>query len=174
MGCAPTRISVLFSVFPRPFFGVLLSPFLGVLLWLAACGSTPTSASDAGPLRLTVAPAPTVAPSKDSAPFVIRLENVSADPITLTFPSSCQVMPYIAERRTERIVHPEGGAYGCATVVTSLTLGPGESHTETVLVTTAAAAPPAIRVPAGDYVIYAKLEDAKYRLRSASYPFTLE
>ena len=34
-------------------------------------------------------------------------------------------MRYIVERRTSRIVHPAGVSWGCATVLTTLTLVPG-------------------------------------------------
>jgi hypothetical protein len=148
---------------------------LAVFVAAACGGTTPTSPSQQGPLSLTVI----AGPSRLGAPnpallFFISLTNNGSETLTLTFPSSCQVMPYIAERRTGRIVHPAGGSWACATVITTLTLVPGEARIEPVTVATVAAVPEIVQLPPGDYVIYAKVDEAKYHLQSASYPFTLQ
>jgi hypothetical protein len=143
---------------------------------LAACGGTqmPTSPSQQGPLTLTVNPIPTLVATPGTAMFSIALKNTGSEAVTLNFPSSCQVMPYIAERGTSRIVHPAGGSWGCATVVTTLTLVPGEARIDPITVTTGSTPPSAVILPPGNYIIYAKVDDAKYHLQSASLPFTLE
>jgi hypothetical protein len=82
-------------------------------------------------------------------------------------------MPFVAERSTGRVVHPAGGSWGCATVLTTLTLVPGEARVDPITVSTMSALPEVVKLPAGDYVIYAKMDEAKYHLQSASIPFTL-
>ena len=52
--------------------------------------------------------------------------------MTLSFSSSCQIMPYIVDRRASQVVHPRGGGWGCLTVITALTLNGGESKEERV------------------------------------------
>jgi len=147
---------------------------LAVAAVCAACGGSPSAPSQSGPLRLTVEPLQTLVGSESTADFALKLQNTGSTPVTLAFPSSCQVMPYIVERASGRIVAPAGGGWVCATVLTSLTVAAGETHVETVHV---AAARPVdavmINVPPGDYSIYAKLEDSTYKLQSASLPFSV-
>jgi hypothetical protein len=150
----------------------------GLSLALAAvvgCGGSSTAPSPAGPLRLTVAPLQTLVGSPSSAQFSIRLENVSMQTVALDFPSSCQLMPYVFSRSTGRMVLPTGGGWGCATVITSLTLGAGESHVQTVtFMVPGPAIDPLFPVPPGDYTMYARLEDTKYKLQSESVSFSLK
>jgi hypothetical protein len=121
-----------------------------------------------------VEPLQTLTGSASTAEFALKLQNTTAAPVALTFPSSCQVMPYVVERATGRIVGPSGGAWVCLTVITNLTLGPGETHTEVAHVRAATESrSPYITVPPGDYAIYAKLEDSTFRLQSASVPFSV-
>ena len=144
------------------------------LPFAAACGgSTPTAPSQQGPLTLTVLPVPTFVATPGTAMFSIALKNTGSETVTLNFPSSCQVMPFVAERSTGRVVHPAGGSWGCATVLTTLTLVPGEARVDPITVSTMSALPEVVKLPAGDYVIYAKMDEAKYHLQSASIPFTL-
>jgi hypothetical protein len=139
----------------------------------AACGAAPSAPSPQGALRLTVEPLQTLSGSASTAEFALKLQNTSGEPIVVTFPSSCQVMPYV-ERATGRIASPSGGAWVCLTVITSLALARGETHTEAAHVL-AADGPrsPYITVPPGDYAIYAKLEDFTFKLQSASVPFSV-
>jgi hypothetical protein len=144
------------------------------LPFAAACGgSTPTAPSQQGPLTLTITPTPARLGALNTALFFVTLKNTGSETVTLNFPSSCQVMPYVAERSTSKIVHPAGGAWGCATVLTTLTLVPGEARIDPITVSTMSALPEVVKLPAGDYVIYAKMDEAKYHLQSASIPFTL-
>lgn len=147
---------------------------LSVAAVCAACGGSPSAPSQSGPLRLTVEPLQTLAGSPSNADFALKLQNTGSAPVTLSFPSSCQVMPYVVERRTGRIVAPSGGGWVCAAVVTSLTVGAGATHVETAHV---AAARPMdavmLNVPPGDYSIYAKLEDSTFKLQSTSLPFSV-
>ena len=149
--------------------------FAITILALAACGGTPTSPSQQGRLTLTITPGPVFLGSPNPALlFFITLKNTGSDTVTLNFPSSCQVMRYIAERSTGRIVHPAGGSWACATVSTTLTLVAGLARIDPVSVSTMSAIPEVVRLPAGDYVIYAKVDATNYHLQSASYSFTLQ
>lgn len=123
---------------------------------------------------MTVEPLQTLTGSSSAAEFALKLQNTSAESIEITLPSSCQVMPYVVERRTGRTVSPSGGGWVCATVITKLTLGPGETHTDTAHVI-AGTDPrsPHLVVPPGDYAIYAKLEDYTFKLQSESVPFSV-
>src|SRR5439155_23226640 len=88
----------------------------------AACLGTPTSPSQQGPLTLTITPGPVFLGSPNPALlFFITLKNTGSDTVTLNFPSSCQVMGYIAERSTGRLVHPTGGSWASVSVWGRLT-----------------------------------------------------
>src|SRR5438093_5766449 len=131
--------------------------FAITILAFAGCGGTPTSPSQQGPLSLTVTPAETLVATPGAALFYVSLKNTGSETVKLNFPSSCQVMPYIVERRTSRIVHPAGGSWGCATVLTTLTLVPGEARIHPISLATVTAVPEVVRLPPGDYVIYAQV-----------------
>jgi hypothetical protein len=147
---------------------------LAAAVALAACGAAPSAPSEQGPLRLTVEPLPTLTGSLATAEFALKLQNTGSTPIEITFPSSCQVMPYVVERSSGRIVGPSGGGWVCATVITHLTLGAGETHTDTAHVIAGTdQRSPFIVVPAGDYAIYARLEDSTFKLQSQSVPFSV-
>jgi hypothetical protein len=140
---------------------------------LAGCGS-PSAPSDQAPLRLTVEPLQTLTGSASTAEFALKLQNTGSMPIAITFPSSCQVMPYVVERGSGRIVAPEGGGWACLAVITNLTLGPGETHTDTAHVMAGTnQQSPFMVVPAGNYAIYARLEDSTFKLQSESVLFSV-
>jgi hypothetical protein len=141
---------------------------------LAACGAAPSAPSPQGPLRLTVEPLQTLIGFPSTAAFALKLKNTGSTPVEIMFPSSCQVMPYVVERSTGRIVGPSGGGWVCATVITRLTLAAGETHTDTAHVMAGTdQRSPFIVVPAGDYAIYARLEDSTFKLQSESVPFSV-
>lgn len=140
---------------------------------LAACGS-PSAPSDQGPLRLTVEPLRPLTGSPSTAEFALKLQNTGPMPVAITFPSSCQVMPYVVARGSSRIVAPEGGGWSCLAVITNLTLAPGETHTATAHVVAGTdQRSPFIVVPPGEYAIYARLEDSTFKLQSDSVPFSV-
>ena len=101
---------------------------VGLASILAACGTaSPTSPSEQGSLRLTASVNRSVIPAGEVATLTFRLENGASHTVTLNFSDSCQLMPYVASA-SGSIVYPPGGGWYCATVVTSLTLQPGESR----------------------------------------------
>jgi hypothetical protein len=130
-------------------------------------------------LRLDAQISQTRLAAGDSATIMFTLRNVSSRTITLGFGSSCQILPYVTDRRTQQIVHPHGGGWVCLTVVTSLVLAPGESSTREVQVQAADASTyPFVALPRSDYETYAQLDayldDTVFRLRSASLQFSVQ
>ena len=147
---------------------------LGVLAVSTACGGTTTGPSPAGPLRVTIQAVPTFAPSPDVAMFSGRVDNVGTATIELTFPSTCQVLPYFVDARTGQQVSPRGGGFACATVITHASLRPGEWLPVAITVKSGDVAVPGfIVLPAGDYRLYARLEDSTYRVQSEPLAFSL-
>jgi len=134
------------------------------------CGGSPTSPSPA-PLRLTVVQNPTF--TADSLSFTLALENISQAAVDLTFPSSCDVLPYFADRNG-RDVTPAAGGFACLTVITRRKLQPGETVLRAITVKGGTAPDGQLIVlPAGDYVVYARLLDSEFKLQSARVPFSL-
>jgi hypothetical protein len=138
------------------------------------CGASMTTPSTESPLRVTVAATPTFAGSQDTATFTLRVENLGPVTADLTFPSSCQVLPYFLDRRTGQPVTPRGGGFACLTVITHLTLRTGESYSRVITVKSGdAPQSDNIVLPAGDYAIYARLEDSVYRVKSEELAFSV-
>lgn len=152
----------------------LLTRFLGVALLAAGCGGTGTSPSSRVPVRVTVQATPTFVGGPDTATFTVRVENISQAVVDLTFPSSCQVLPNFIDRKAGQPVTPRGGGFVCAAVITRQTLRAGEAFSQvfTVKVGDAPMAQ-AIVLPAGDYAIYARLEDSTHRVQSDHLAFSL-
>jgi hypothetical protein len=144
------------------------------VLAAAACGSM-TSPTTAAPVRVTVQPTPTLAGSANTATFTLRVENITPSVVDLTFPSSCQVLPYFVDRRTGEAVTPRGGGFACSTVITRQSLKAGESFSQVVTVV-GGDAPVAnwIVLPPGDYGIYARLEDSTYQVKSDPVQFSVK
>jgi uncharacterized protein (DUF58 family) len=148
---------------------------VGLASILAACGTaSPTSPSEQGSLRLTASVNRSVIPAGEVATLTFRLENRASHTVTLNFSDSCQLMPYVASA-SGSIVYPPGGGWSCATVVTSLTLRPGESETREVKVG-GVAQPLDSSVPlgAGEYSSFAKVPSNEYKLQSDPVRFTVQ
>src|SRR5688572_7048585 len=101
-------------------------------LLAGGCSDGMTSPTPAAPVRVTVLQNPTFAGG--IAVFSLKVENISQSVVDLTFPSSCQVLPYFFERASGREVTPAGGGFACLTVITRQTLRPGESFLQTYTV----------------------------------------
>lgn len=139
-----------------------------------ACSATVTGPSPdpVGPLRVTVSQNPTFVGGM--AVFSIRVDNISNSVLNLTFPSSCQVLPYFSDR-AGRAVTPVGGGFACLTVITQQSLQPGAFFSQSFSVkpgTTPDAA--FIVLPAGDYTIRGRLEDTVYKRESDPLAFALQ
>jgi hypothetical protein len=146
----------------------------GALL-AGGCGATATSPTPpAGPLRLTALQLPGfIVNGEPFTGFSVQLQNVSQAAVDLTFPSSCQILPVFLTRTGESVT-PVGGGIACATVITSVTLGPSQSVSRTFTVK-AGSAPSGqdFVLPLGDYTFVARLDDTVYRLNADPLPFSL-
>ena len=142
-------------------------------LLAGGCTDGKTSPTPVAPVRVTVVQNPTFAGG--IAIFSLKVENVSQSVVDLTFPSSCQVLPYFFERSTGREVTPLGGGFVCLTVITGQSLRPTESFVRTYSVRPGSAPDPQyIVLPPGEYSIRARLEDTVYRLNSDPLAFTVQ
>lgn len=147
--------------------------FLGILVLAAGCSATVTSPSPQTPIRVTVQATPTFA-GIDGVMFTLRVENIGTTVVDLTFPSSCQVLPYFVDRATGQPVTPVGGGFVCLTVITNQTLRPGQSFSQAYTVRAGSVPlPQAIVLPPGDYNIYARLEDSTLRVASDPLAFSV-
>jgi hypothetical protein len=144
---------------------------LAAALLAAGCGAAATAPTPA-PVRVSVQPNPTFAGGV--AIFTLRAENISQSVVDLTFPSSCQILPYFTDRATARAVTPVGGGFVCLTVITRQTLRPGEAFWQTFTVKPGEIPDSQyVVLPPGEYSIRARLEDSVYRLNSDPFPFTV-
>ncbi len=103
---------------------LLLLPFA-----VACGGDTPASPSPGVTpegLVLTALVAPHEILPGSEATIVVSLTNPTPRSATLDFSSSCQLL-YAVEDAAGRPAPVEGGGFACLTVLTTLTLGPGES-----------------------------------------------
>ena len=125
-------------------------------------------------MRVTVQATPTFVGGSDTATFTVRVDNISQVVVDLTFPNSCQVLPYFVNRASGQPVTPLGGGFACATVITRQTLRAGEGFSQ-VFTVKAGEAPiaQAVVLPPGDYAIYARLEDSTHRVQSDQLAFTV-
>lgn len=96
----------------------------------------------------------------DTTTIVFRLRNIGGTAVTLEFTSGCQVMPFVAERTSGRIVVPQGGAWACILVLTQLTLPAGKERIYSLPIQAGTTVPP------GDYVAYARLVSDELTLQS--------
>src|SRR5688572_28255208 len=87
-------------------------------LAVAGCSASLTGPGPGSgtPLRLTVSQNPTFAGGM--AVFSVSVENISGSVVNLTFPSSCQVLPYFSDP-AGRAVTPVGGGFACLTIITN-------------------------------------------------------
>ena len=147
---------------------------LGASLLAPGCGGTAVSPSKSGIVRVTVQATPTFAGGADTATFTARVENIGRAVVDLTFPSACQVTPYFINRQTGLLVTPVGGGFACALAITTRTLQPGDAFSQTFTVkagTVPAAA--AVVLPAGDYTVYALLQDPAHPVMSDQLAFSV-
>lgn len=96
-------------------------------------------------------------------PFVatFRIRNVTLDPIQVTTPHSCLVVPGVY-RNGERVPF-EGSGYGCLTVISTHTFEPGETRTRTWEMRAefraqAPGEPDGLPAPPGTYLVRAEFE----------------
>jgi hypothetical protein len=125
------------------------------------------------PVGLSATISQSVLPAGGAATITFRLENHGATDLELTFPSSCQIMPYISLQ--DAVIYPSGGGWGCATVITNLTVPAGGAVTRDVLLRASPTAEyPSVPLGAGNFIAYAKLDSFQYHVTSPLVPFTVQ
>lgn len=147
---------------------------------LIGCSQTPTGPTPSvDPLRLTARVDQTVLSTGERATALIyRLENLTANTLTLTFATSCQINPYVMESGSNAIVYPQDGGWGCASVVTEMILPAFSAAVRQVNVIPAPARvylPGAqiLGLPVGDYATYATIDHARHQMRSDTLRFSI-
>ena len=145
---------------------VRVAAFL-LLIAASGCAANPAGPWRQGPLRLTATIDKIQLAPGATAVATFRLENTGSTAVTLDFSSSCQVMPFIALRPSNQIVHPAGGGWACATVLTQLTLAPNSAHDVQLQVIGRDARPGLVTLPPGDYAFFARVESTQHALQSA-------
>jgi hypothetical protein len=151
----------------------------GILFGAAGCRQSlaPTSSTEIGAnlVRLTVSASSTQVIRGFPVTIHITLVNQGTETVTLHFRDSCQINPYIHNSAGE-VVLPGGGGYICATVLTDLTLAPGDTVARDFVwtgSTTFASAMPLRPLPPGKYVFTAQVPADEATLR-ASVEITLK
>lgn len=140
----------------------------------SACAAYPTSPDQAAPVRLTATIDRTQIGAGQTAIATFRVDNTTSEQITLSFASGCQVLPFIVKRASNDIVYPSGGGWMCTTVLTQMVLPPQGSAERQVKVAAGATLPDHVTLPAGEYGIYATLDDSKYKLKSEQVSLTVQ
>lgn len=154
----------------------LLSIVTAVVLGaLGACqtGIEPGTVDD---LELTTSLSRTVIPAGETAVMQMRLRNRGTSTVTLDFPSSCQILPYI-QAAGGSSVFPTGGGWGCLTVITKLVLEPGEEVVQTLEIRGGTPAPTistGAQLAPGQYRAFAELgERPRPYVKSNSVSFSV-
>ena len=154
----------------------LVSSAAILLTALVGCqvGTEPGTVDD---LEFTTSLSRTVIPVGETAVMQMRLKNRGTSTVTLDFPHSCQILPYI-EHAGGATAFPSGGGWGCLTVVTKLVLEPGEEVVQTLEIHGGAPMPAVYTGAAldeGQYRAFAELgERPRHYVKSNSVSFSVE
>jgi hypothetical protein len=148
-----------------------------VVIGGCADATAPISSTQLGAnqVRLTVSASSSAVMRGTPVNLYVTLVNEGTQAVTLHFGDSCQIKPYIRNAAGE-IVLPGGGAWGCLTVLTSLTLAPLESISRDYVWTGStdfASELPLRLLPAGRYLFSAEVPAGETRL-SAGVGVTLK
>jgi hypothetical protein len=145
---------------------------LAATVLAGGCNERVTGPGGGEPIRITVTQNPTFAAG--IAVFSVNVENISASTVNLTFPSSCQVLPYFFDPLGHTVT-PVGGGFACLTVFTNHSLRPGASFSQNFTVKPGTTSEPGyVILPPGDYTVRGHLEDTVYRLVSDPVRFGLQ
>jgi hypothetical protein len=145
-----------------------------VAMLAMGCISTPLGPSQQGPLRLRGEITQSTIPAGGTAMLRFRLENTGAQPIVLTFPSSCRIRPFVTDRAPGQVVHPPGGEWVCLAVITNLEVpAHGAVIEEVHLSAGQPGAPVVVVLPPGNYEASARVDAMSVSLRSDPVSFTV-
>jgi hypothetical protein len=139
------------------------------------CCNSATEPSEQEDLRLTAQISVTPVQGGQIATITVRLENVGSETVNLTFNSGCQILPFILDRSTNRIVYPAGGNWACTAMLTQLSLRPGGVEVREVRVrATSTPGQAEVALTPGNYDAFARLDDIRFRLESAPVLFVIQ
>ena len=143
----------------------------GMAVLTVACSeATEPSSAKVGVIRLSVSSSSDEVVRGSPVTFRITLVNEGAEAATLHFGDSCQIVPTIRNAWGE-VVLPSGGHWGCLTVITQLTLLPGEPVIEEYVWTGSTAFQsemPLRPLPPGTYFFTAEVPQGEATLRATT------
>jgi hypothetical protein len=125
-------------------------------------------------VRLSVSSSATEIVRGSPVTLQVRLSNEGASPVTLHFSDSCQINPSIQNSAGQTVL-PEGGSRGCATVLTDLTVTPGNDVVREFVWTGSTAFQsemPLRPLPVGQYFFTAEVPASEGKLK-ATVPVTV-
>ena len=143
----------------------------GMVVLTAACSeATEPSSAKVGVIRLSVSSSSDEVVRGSPVTFRVSLVNEGAETATLHFGDSCQIVPTIRNAWGE-VVLPSGGHWGCLTVITQLTLLPGEPVIEEYVWTGSTAFQsemPLRPLPPGTYFFTAEVPQGEATLKATT------
>ena len=144
----------------------------GMVAASGACGGAiePDATDEFGDIRLSVSRSSAEVVRGSPVTFRVDLVNEGTEAATLHFGDSCQINPIIRNSVGE-IVLPTGGRWGCATVLTQLTLLPGQPVVREYVWTGSTAFQsemPLRSLPPGRYFFTAEVPQGEATLRATT------
>ena len=142
----------------------------GIVVATGACSEAiaPDATDRVGAIRLSVSGSAAEIERGSPVTFRVDLVNEGSEAATLHFGDSCQIVPTIRNAFGE-VVLPSGGAWGCLTVITQLTLLPGQPVVREYVWTGSTAFQsemPLRPLPAGKYFFTAEVPQGEATLRA--------
>jgi len=147
----------------------------GMVVLAGACSEATGPSAKIGAIRLSVSSSSDEVVRGSPITFRVSLVNEGVEAATLHFGDSCQIVPTIRNASGE-IVLPWGGAWGCLTVITHLTLLPDEPVIQEYVWTGSTAwqsEMPLRPLPPGTYFFTAEVPQGEATLRATT-PVTLK
>ena len=137
-----------------------------VLMVQAACASNPNAPGQTGPVRLVAHIDRIQIASGAVATATFRIENDSAQTVTMHFNSGCQILPFIARQPSGQVVYPADGGWVCTLALTEITLPPGGAAIREVTVVNGPSQRELVGLAPGHYVFFARIQSQEYTLES--------
>jgi len=142
----------------------------GVVVATGGCGGStgPDGSDRIGAIRLSVSSSSAEVVRGSPVTFRVELVNEGGEAATLHFGDSCQINPYIRNALGEMVL-PWGGGWGCLTVITQLTLLPGQPVVREYVWTGSTAFQsemPLRSLPPGTYFFTAEVPQGEATLRA--------
>jgi hypothetical protein len=142
----------------------------GVLVLAGCSQSIEPNTDKVGALLLTVSGSSAEIVGGTPMTFRVSLVNEGSEAVTLHFGDSCQINPYIRNALGEMVL-PTGGGWGCLTVITQLTLLPGQPVVREYVWTGSTAFQsemPLRSLPPGTYFFTAEVPQGEATLRATT------